>query len=139
MISEAGNLHVLYKNLQDVALSTPEMREVFKKFDGTWLSWTQEEARSAIEDPMELQTMTVLENLSKLDKKQIEKYLISYPLWRSTQDLGMSGSLHFYAVELDREKILSLMNIVKTDLTGSPFSAEEQDALREQLTLLALS
>lgn len=139
LISEAGNLHVLYKNLQDAGLSTPEMREVFKKFDGTWLSWTREEARASITDPAELQAMNMLENLAKVDKEQIEKYLTEYPVWKSTEDMGMSGALHMYKVELDREKVLSLMNVVKTDLTGSGFSTEEQSTLRDQLALVGLS
>jgi hypothetical protein len=139
LTSENGNLHLLYKNLQDVGFSTPEMREVFKKFDGTWLSWTREEARASVTDPTELQAMDMLENLAKMDKKQIEKYLVEYPVWKSLEDMGMSGALHVYRIELDREKVLSLMNIIKTDLTGVAFSTEEQSALREQLALVGLS
>jgi hypothetical protein len=67
------------------------MREVFKKFDGTWLSWTQEQARAGITDPLELQAMNVIENISKIDKNQIEKYLTKYPVWKSLEDMGMSG------------------------------------------------
>ncbi|MFZ2255414.1 MAG: hypothetical protein WAW59_04545 [Patescibacteria group bacterium] len=115
------------------------MREVFGKFDGTWLSWTREEARAGITDPTELQAMNMLENLSKIDKNQIEKYLVEYPIWKSTEDMGMSGALHLYKVELDREKAIALMNVVKLDLTGSGFSSEEQSALREQLALVGLS
>ncbi len=46
LIAEKGNLHILYKNLQDIALMTPEMRTVFAKYDDTWLSWTQAEAEA---------------------------------------------------------------------------------------------
>lgn len=139
LISEAGNLHLLYDNLQDLGLSTPEMREVFAKFDGIWLSYTQKEARASITDPTELQAMDMIENLSKMDKKQVEKYLTEYPIWQSTEDVGMSGALHVYRVELNRAKILELMSVIKADLTGSGFSTEDQSALREQLARMNIS
>lgn len=138
VISEQGNLHILYKNLTDIGFSTPEMRDVFARFDGTWLSWTQLDARAGITDPAELQAMAFLDNLSGLDRDKIEKYLTSNIIWKSTEDLGMSGALHMYRVELDRDNVLALMSSVKLDMTGVAFTAEESATLRDQLALVNL-
>ncbi len=115
------------------------MREVFAKFDGTWLSWTREDARAGITDPIELQAMTILENLSKMNKKQIQSYLTDYPIWTSTEDMGMSGALHVYRVQLDREKAFTLLDALKLDLSGTGYSIEEQGILRDQLELVNIS
>ena len=139
LISEQGNLHVLYKNLTDIGFSTPEMREAFAKFDGTWLSWTQEDARAGITDATELQAVELLDNLSALDRDTIEKYLVDYVAWKSTEDLGMSGALHMYRVELDRDNILALMMAIKSDMTGVDFTTDEKTALPEQLALINLT
>lgn len=139
MISEAGNLHVLYDNLQDLGFSTPEMREVFAKFDGTWLSWTREEARASVTDPIELQIMDSMENITRINKSQIEKYLLDYPIWKSTEDMGMIWDLHVYKVELDRANVIELMGVMKQDFTGSGFTTQEQASLSEQLWLMSLT
>jgi hypothetical protein len=115
------------------------MREVFEKFDGTWLSWTREDARAEITDPIELQAMTILENLSKMNKKQVQSYLTDYSILTSTEDMGMSGALHVYKVQLDREKVFALLNTLKLDLSGAEYSNEEQGILRDQLELVNIS
>ena len=66
------------------------MRDIFKKFENTWLSSTREESRAGITDPAELQAMTFVENLMKLDQEKVKEYLTTYPLWKSTEDMGMS-------------------------------------------------
>lgn len=138
-ISQTGDIYVFYKNLEDIGFLTPAMTEVFSRFEGKWLSWTQEEARTDITDPTELEAMKLAENISKLDKKQIQKYLTNYPIWKSTADLGMSGSLHMYDVELDKAKVVAMMDAIRTDLIGAGFSPEDLSALNDQLNLIQLT
>lgn len=139
LISQAGDIYVNYKNLKDIGFLTTDMREVFTRFEGKWLSWTQAEAQSDITDPTEIEAMKLAENISKLDRKQITKYLTVYPIWKSTADLGMSGALHMYSVELDSENVLSMMNAIRTDLLETGFTPDELTALREQLALIRLT
>ncbi len=138
LIAEKGNLHILYDNLQDTALLTPEMRTIFAKYNDTWLSWTQAEAEAAITDPQELRVMAMTKNLAKMNLTTVEKYLTTYPIWKQVADLGMSGSLHVYSVELDREQVITLVDTITMDLTGSGLTADDQSALRTELASIGL-
>ena len=51
--------------------------------------------------------------------KDIEGYLTDYPIWKSTADLGMSGSLHRFAVTLDQDAVEKLIKKAMLDITGS--------------------
>jgi hypothetical protein len=139
LIAEKGNLHILYKNLESATLITPEMRTIFANYNDTWLSWTQAEAEAGITDPQELRVMAMTKNLAKMDIATIEKYLTTYPIWKQVADLGMSGSLHVYSVELDREKAITLVDTITTDLTGSGLTTEDQSALRTELTNIGIT
>lgn len=77
-------------------------------------------------------------NMAKIDIPKIEEYLTSYPIWKSKSDLGMSGSLHTYAVELDREKIITLIDTITSDLTGSGMTDEDRSSLRTELANVGL-
>jgi hypothetical protein len=92
------------------------MRTIFANYNDTWLSWTQAEAEAGITDPQELRVMAMTKNLAKMDIATIEKYLTTYPIWKQVADLGMSGSLHVYSVELDREK--ADQSALRTELTN---------------------
>jgi hypothetical protein len=138
LIAEKGNLHILYKNLEAASLMTPEMRTIFAKYNDSWLSWTQAESEAGITDPQELRVMAMTKNLAKMDLKTVEKYLTTYPIWKETADLGMSGSLHAYSVELDREQVIILVDTITTDLTGSDLTTDDQSALRAELMDIGL-
>lgn len=139
LIAEKGNLHILYKNLESATLMTPEMRTIFAKYTDTWLSWTQAEAEAGITDPQELRVMAMTKNLAKMNLKTVEKYLTTYPIWKQVADLGMSGSLHVFSVELDREKAITLVDTITTDLTGSGLTTDDQSALRSELTNIGIT
>ncbi len=77
-------------------------------------------------------------NMAKIDIPKIEEYLTTYPIWKSKSDLGMSGSLHTYAVELDREKVVILIDTITSDLTGSGMTDEDRSSLRTELANVGL-
>jgi hypothetical protein len=138
VIAEKGNLHLLYKDLEAASFMTPELRTIFTKYNDSWLSWTQAESEAGITDPQELRVMAMTKNLAKMDLETVEKYLTTYPIWKETADLGMSGSLHTYSVELDREQVIILVDTITTDLTGSGLTTDDQSALRAELMDIGL-
>lgn len=71
--------------------------------------------------------------------KDIEKYLTEYPIWKSTGDLGMSGGLQRFSVELDRSAVLSLVKKATQDITGSGMAIEDEASLNTVLTNLTFS
>lgn len=127
----------MYKNLEDAWLSTPEMRELFKKFDSTWLSWTREDSLKGMSQT-DIEVFNMLENISKLNSDTIKKYLTDYPLWKSTEDLGMNESLHSYKVILDEENVIALMNKITLDLTGTWLTSEDQSDIRQDFSEIDL-
>jgi hypothetical protein len=139
LIAEKGNFHVLYKGLESASLMTPEMRTIFAKYNDSWLSWTQGEAEAGITDPQELRVMAMTKNLAKMDLTTIERYLTTYPIWKQVADLGMSGSLHVYSVELDREQVIALVDTITTDLTGSGLTGEERSDFQRDLASIGLA
>jgi hypothetical protein len=53
----------------------------------------------------------------------IEKYATTYPIMREIADLGMSGSLHVWSVELDRAHMISLARDLYSDISGTGMTA----------------
>lgn len=51
----------------------------------------------------------------------------------------MSGALHMYAIDLDRDAVVGLVSDVTKRLTGSGVSDEDQKQLRSQLGQLTFS
>lgn len=64
----------------------------------------------------------------------IEKYLTTYPLWNAKNDLGMSGALHFYEVELSKNNIAMMMNEFTKDATGNEMTEEAKTELEASLS-----
>lgn len=136
LISHNGDLYMQYKNLKDFGISTDDIRAVFSRFDGKWLSWTQADARREVMTTEEQQALEIADSLQKMNLDKIKEYLVKYPVWKSTEDLGMSGGLQMYRVELDKDKIVALADTVNKDLTGSGFSEEDRSLLRSNLETL---
>lgn len=136
LISHNGDLYMQYKNLKDFGISTDDIRAVFSRFDGKWLSWTQADARREVMTTEEQQALEIADSLQKMNLDKIKGYLVKYPVWKSTEDLGMSGGLQMYRVELDKDKIVALADTVNKDLTGSGFSEEDRSLLRSNLETL---
>jgi hypothetical protein len=89
--------------------------------------------------PEETLINTIQRNLITKTPRDYEKYLVDHPVFRDTADLGMSGSLHRWSVELDRDQIYALVSQVTTDLSGTGLTAEYSTDLRSRLAQTSFS
>lgn len=135
LISQDGDAYFLFKGLSDTTLLTPEMLDVFKTYDGKWLSWTRDDAMRSLSGASadEILATTVVNNLSKMRLADVEKYLTEYIIWKPTGSPTQSGSLQVYPVDLDRDAIIGLVGAINQDLTGSGMSDLEKTDLRTVL------
>jgi hypothetical protein len=117
IISHGADSYISYKNLVDAGMMTDDIKTVLKKYENTWLSLTEQANIGMSAD--ELMGYTMGRNLMTRSLSDMEKYAIDYPVFHDTADLGMSGSLHFWSVELDRAHILALSKQLTVDLTGT--------------------
>jgi hypothetical protein len=138
LISKNGDTYVFFDGLKDENILTDQIREVLKKYTKTWLSWTQSEMASSLSEEERLAN-TILENLSKMTLSDIEWYIKKYPIWKQTGDLGMSGSLHMYSIDLDKVAVIELIAEVTEDLTNSGMTAEDRTTFQNALDQLTLT
>jgi hypothetical protein len=137
VVSHGGESYISYKNLLDVGMIGDDVRQVLEKYEGTWLNIM---AKSEGEmSPEELMGYNIGKNLVTKSLDDIEKYITDYPIWKETADLGMSGSVHYWAVEINRENIVSLLKKVTLDLSGSGMTNENIADLEKSLALLSFS
>lgn len=69
----------------------------------------------------------------------VEKYATDYPIFRDTADLGMSGSLQYWSVELDRAQILALSKQLSLDLAGTGMTDEYTRTLESNLATISFT
>ncbi len=137
VVSHNGESYVSFKNIVDVGMMGDDVKQVLKKYEGTWLNMM---AKSEGEmSPEELMGYNIGKNLVTKSLDDIEKYITDYPIWKETADLGMSGSVHYWAVEIHRENIVSLLKKVTLDLSGSGLTNENVADLEKSLGLLSFS
>ncbi len=118
----------------------PELSQIFAKYNKKWISITAEDTFASLTGATEQERMQfqVSQMLSQLTLGEIESYLIQYPIWKETKDLGMSGALHQYSVELHRENIIALIEDFTKKATGQSLSEDAKWALRADLDSLSL-
>lgn len=140
MISKNGDVYVFFDGLADTILPE-DIRSVMTKYSKTWLSWTQADIKKSLSGATEDEMIanTIIENLSKMTLDDVEKYLTKYQIFKQTNDLGMSGSLHVFAVDLDREATLALVTSLTEKLTGSGVSDADKKDIQEGLANIILS
>ncbi|NRH20938.1 hypothetical protein HOO68_02755 [Candidatus Gracilibacteria bacterium] len=137
VMSHGGESYISYKNLTDVGVMSDDIKQVLKKYEGTWMnimSKSQEDMSSE-----ELMGYNIGKNLVTKSLDDIEKYITEYPVWKDTADLGMSGSVHYWAVEIHRENIVSLLKKLTLDLSGSGMTNENIADMEKSLGLLSFS
>ncbi len=135
------DLYLLMDEFTDVWLFPAEARSIFSKYNNKWLSYTQKDMDATLSGASseDIMISKVAKNISKMGLKDVESYLTSYPMWKSTADLGMSGSLHAFAVDLDRASIVALMKKATLDISGSGMTQEAEADLKESLDILTFS
>ena len=87
----------------------------------------------------ELMGYNIGTNIFKKSLADIEKYITDYPIWKDTADLGISGSLHFWSVDLDRNNIVALAKKLSLDLAGTGMTDEYVKALEKNLASVSFS
>lgn len=131
IISHGADSYLSYKNLVDAGMMTDDIKTVLKKYENTWLSLT-EQANIGM-TPEELMGYNMGHNILTKSLADIEKYATDYLILRDTADLGMSGSLHYWSVELDRAHILSLSKQLTMDLSGTGMTDADAADLAKNL------
>lgn len=141
LISKESDVYFFFNELKDENLLPEDVRNMLSTYAGTWLSWTREDMRKSLSGASEEEILsnTIVENLSRMTLVDIEKYLKKYPFFKEAADLGMSGSMHVFAVDVDRVAILSLMKEVTEDLAGTGISADDQAEIESTLASLIFS
>ena len=114
-----------------------DIKKVLKKYENNWLSLIEKSSSGMT--TKELMEYTIARNLTTKSLSDIEKYLTDYPIFHDTVDLGMSGSLHFWSVELDRAHILALSKQLTADLAGTGMTDADATALAKNLESLSFS
>ena len=136
LISRTGDAFFKITNLSSENLLPPETVALLKKYEGKWLSYTAEDRMKALSGSTEEEQIQVQvsEMLSKMTIDDIEQYLTKYPIFKQTADLGMSGSLHNYSVELDRTNIIALADDFTRKATGKPLSEDAKKNISDNLS-----
>ncbi len=137
IISHGADSYLSYKNLVDAGMMSDDIKTVLKKYENTWLSLTEQANIGMSAD--ELMGYTMGRNLMMRSLSDVEKYAIDYPVFRDTADLGMSGSLHFWSVELDRAHILALSKQLTMDLAGTGMTDADSATLAKNIDTASFS
>ncbi|MBP9779827.1 hypothetical protein KBD33_04380 [Candidatus Gracilibacteria bacterium] len=141
LTSITGDIYLLMEDFMDEGLFPAEARAIFAKYNNKWLSYTQEDMDDSLieQTPEEIMISTVAKNIAKMGIKDVERYFTSYPIWKSTADLGMSGSIHQFAIDMDRDSVMKLVKSVMLDLSGSGMDADMEKEIRDNLDALTFS
>ncbi len=137
VISHGADSYLSYKNLVDAGMMTNDIKTVLKKYENTWLSLT-EQANIGM-TPEELMGYNMGRNILTKSLIDIEKYATDYPIFHDMADLGMSGSLHYWSVELDRAHILALSKQLTVDLAGTGMTDADATTLTKNLETVSFS
>ncbi|MBC7498403.1 hypothetical protein H7170_02055 [Candidatus Gracilibacteria bacterium] len=132
-----ADTYVSYKNLVDIGMMSDDVKAVLKKYENSWLSMTQKASIDMSTE--ELTSYKIGKNLMTKSLSDIEKYATDYMIWRDTADLGMSGSLHYWSVDLDRTQISALAKQLSLDLVGTGMTLENIKTLESNLSTLSFS
>ena len=136
LISKTGDAFFKLTNLSSENLLPPETVTLLKKYEGKWLSYTAEDRMKALSGSTEEEQIQIQisEMLSKMILDDVEQYLTKYPIFKQTADLGMSGSLHNYSVELDRTNIIALVDDFTQKATGKPLGEDAKKNISDNLS-----
>jgi hypothetical protein len=137
IVSHGADSYLSYKNFVDAGMMTSDIATIVKKYENTWLSLSEQTNIGM--SPAELAGYNMGRNLLTRSLADIEKYATDYPVLHEIADLGMSGSLHMWTVDLDRSGILALSKQVTLDLAGTGMTDTETQTLSKNLESLSFS
>jgi hypothetical protein len=137
IISHNADSYMSYKNIVDIGMIPEQTKEIIKKYENTWLNIAEKSPTDMSSE--ELMGYTIGKNIFMKSTSDIEKYATEYPLLKSTADLGMSGSLHMFSIEIDRANILALTKKLSLDLAGTGITDDYAKTVETNLTELSFS
>lgn len=137
VLSHGTDSFLSFKNISDVGVIPEPVRAIIKKYENTWLNIAQNNVEDMSSE--ELLGYNIGKNLFSKSLTDLEKYATDYALLKDTQDLGMSGSLHFWSVELDRTNIIKLAQQLTKDLAGTGITDETLKSMSSALESVAFS
>jgi hypothetical protein len=133
-----NDAYFLFSGLTQSNILGSSMMDILAKYDSTWLSLTEKDMDKALEGMSEDEILSykISEALSQWTLEDIEGYLVKYPLFTQTEDLGMSGELQTFSVVPNTANIIALFDDVTLDLTGEKMTEEFRKTLMDTLTEL---
>ena len=76
--------------------------------------------------------------MTKMTLSDVEGYLLKYPLWKEKKNLGMSGGLQSYEVELARENVLAFIEDFSRKAMGKDIAPEAKKELQTSLEAIRI-
>lgn len=137
IISHNSESFLSFKNINDEGVIPTAVKSIIKKYEGRWLN-IMGKANTDMSNE-ELIGYNIGKNIFMKSLTDIEKYITDYPIWKDTADLGMSGSLHIWSVDLDRTNIVALAKKLSLDLAGTWLTDEYTKTLEKNLASVSFS
>jgi hypothetical protein len=136
-LSFGTDSYLSYKNIVDVGVIPEPVKAIIKKYESTWLNISQGSIDEMSAE--ELMGYNIGKNIFTKSLSDLEKYALDFPIFKETGDLGMSGALHFWSVELDRSNIVNLAKQLTKDLAGTGITDENIKAMTTSLESISFS
>lgn len=136
MISKAGDIFFRYINLESPEMIDSEMMKIFAKYNNNWLAMTKADILDSLSGSSEDDVLSykISQALTELTLSDVEKYLTTYPIWKETKDLGMSGTLHQFEVELAKENLIAIAQDFSKKATGKELSPDSLKNITDNLS-----
>jgi hypothetical protein len=134
LITHGGDAYFRYEDLKSIGLDDT-VGSIFEKYKNTWLSLKKTDIENSLSGSSEEDIMSyhLSEAITRLTLSDIEKYLTDFPIWKEKKDLGMSGSLHMFEVEIARENIVAMVDAFTKEATGKWLSNNVKEELQKSL------
>lgn len=137
LVSHGADSFISYKNISDIGLIPTEMQTIIKKYENNWLNMSKgAESEMSAE---ELMGYNIARNLIGKSLSDVSNYATEYPIWKDTADLGMSGALHMWSIDMNRTNMVELAKKLSLDLAGTGMTTEAISSLEKSLSAITFT
>lgn len=133
--SVSGDTYMMFKNFVDAGMMPDATKAIIKQYDGAWMRLQDTSKMS----PEQLMGYNFGKNLVLKSPKETLKYFVDYPVLKDKADLGMSGALHIWSVDINRDNILALTKKMIQDYTGTGLTETDAKNIQESLAAMSFS